>query len=95
MMRRSVVESCKMVTAWLVKNVGLKGPHKLADRWKPDPYIVLGRKDESLPVYNVQPEEGGRISTLHRNLLLPIGRSDTPEDVPSSGPSVGPSSKAS
>ena len=60
----------------LVRNVGLKGPHKLADRWKAEPYTVLGQNDPSLPVYNVQPEAGGRICTLHRNMLLPIGRTD-------------------
>jgi hypothetical protein len=58
----------------LVRNVGLKGKNKLADRWKEDVYIVQAQTDEQIPVYQVKLEHGkGKLKTLHRNLLLPIG----------------------
>lgn len=57
----------------LVRNVGLKGPHKLADRWSSQPYIVRNCMEHSLSVYDVQLEDRGRTSRLHHNMLLPIG----------------------
>lgn len=64
----------------LVKIVAFEGKHKLADRWEPDPYIVIGQPNENIPVFVVKKENGeGRRRTLHRNLLLPIGiLKDTP-----------------
>ncbi|KAK7945434.1 hypothetical protein WMY93_001162 [Mugilogobius chulae] len=57
----------------LIRNVGLTGKHKLKDRWKPIPYVVL-KKLPNLPVYKVKPEQGpGSVKTLHRDHLLPIG----------------------
>lgn len=57
----------------LVRNVGLTGKHKLQDRWKSTPYVVI-KKLPNLPVYRVQPEHGnGVVKTLHRDHLLPIG----------------------
>lgn len=57
----------------LVRNVGLKGKNKLADKWEQDPYIVIKIPNKDTPVYQVQKESGnGRIRTLHRNLLLPF-----------------------
>lgn len=57
----------------LVRNVGLKGKHKLADRWEEDPYIVISQPDEDIPVYQVKKENSsGRLRTLHRNHLLPF-----------------------
>ncbi len=57
----------------LIQNVGLKGKHKLQDRWKSTPYVVL-EKLPNLPVYKVKPEHGtGVVKTLHRDHLLPIG----------------------
>lgn len=57
----------------LIRNVGLKGKHKLQDRWKSTPYIVV-EKLPNLPVYKVKSEHGsGVLKILHRDHLLPIG----------------------
>ncbi|XP_071151143.1 uncharacterized protein [Mytilus edulis] len=69
----------------LVKIVAFKeGKHKLADRWKHDPYHVISQPNSDIPEFSVKKENGeGRIRTLHRNLLLPIGFiSDTPTPAP-------------
>ncbi|CAI5660368.1 unnamed protein product [Oreochromis niloticus] len=56
----------------LIRNVGLTGKHKLQDRWKSIPYIVITQLP-NLPVYKVKPEQGsGGVKTLHRDHLLPI-----------------------
>ncbi|MCG8113144.1 MAG: DDE-type integrase/transposase/recombinase, partial [Candidatus Thiodiazotropha taylori] len=57
----------------LIRNVGLKGKQKLADKWAKDPYIVVNQPDASIPVFVVRKESGsGREKTLHRNMLLPF-----------------------
>ncbi len=57
----------------LVKNVRLRGKHKLADKWEADVYVVVSRAGD-LPVYTVRPEaREGPSRTLHRDLLLPCG----------------------
>jgi len=57
----------------LVRNVGLKGKHKLADKWQKDPYIVIEIPNNDVPVFKVKKESGnGATKTLHRNMLLPI-----------------------
>ncbi|XP_056437540.1 uncharacterized protein LOC130374637 [Gadus chalcogrammus] len=57
----------------LIQNLGLKGKHKLQDRWKSTPYVVV-EKLPNLPVYKVKPEHGtGVVKTLHQDHLLPIG----------------------
>lgn len=57
----------------LVRNVGLTGKHKLQDRWKSTPYIVI-KKFSNLPVDRVKPEQGtGSVKTQHRDHLLQIG----------------------
>ena len=57
----------------LVRNVGIRGKHKLADRWEHKPYIVKNKPNPDIPVYVFQ-EEGSRKKPriLHRNLLLPF-----------------------
>uniref|UniRef100_A0A8C4TAC5 Gypsy retrotransposon integrase-like protein 1 n=1 Tax=Erpetoichthys calabaricus TaxID=27687 RepID=A0A8C4TAC5_ERPCA len=58
----------------LLRNVGITGRHKLMDRWKSDPYIVVERLP-NLPVYRIKPENGiGVVKTMHRDHLLPIGQ---------------------
>lgn len=58
----------------LLRNLGLKGKHKLESRWGSTPYVVL-EKMPNLPVYKVKPEDGkGGAKTLHRDHLLPIGQ---------------------
>lgn len=56
----------------LVRNIRLRGKHKLEVKWETEVYVVVSRAG-NLPVYEVQPETNadGRIRTLHRDLLLP------------------------
>lgn len=57
----------------LVRNVGLKGRNKLADRWKEEVYVVIKTLPD-IPVYDVQLEgKKGNVKTYHRNMLLPLG----------------------
>ena len=58
----------------LVRNVGLRGKNKLADRWEHQPYIVRSHPNPEIPVYEVQAENARtrKTRTLHRNLLLPF-----------------------
>lgn len=68
--RESVVKPGDIV---LVKNVGLRGKQKLADRWNRHPYVVIDQPIENIPVFTVKREYGrGRPKLLHRNLLLPF-----------------------
>lgn len=56
----------------LLKNLGIPGKHKLADRWKSQLFIVCKRVP-GLPVYQIQPEgESGPRKMWHRNHLLPL-----------------------
>ncbi len=59
----------------LIRNVGFKGPHKLADKWKDTVYCVVSRPNDGIPVYRgVRPETGkGVLKVLHRNMIRPIG----------------------
>uniref|UniRef100_A0A3B3S2Q0 Gypsy retrotransposon integrase-like protein 1 n=1 Tax=Paramormyrops kingsleyae TaxID=1676925 RepID=A0A3B3S2Q0_9TELE len=52
----------------LVKVCHVEGRQKLGDRWESRPYIVV-KKQPHLPVYVVQPENGGTERVLHSNLL--------------------------
>ncbi len=57
----------------LVKNLRLKGKHKLADKWKLEVYAVT-KKAGDLPVYTVKPETKDEpLRILHKYLLLPCG----------------------
>ena len=58
----------------LVRNVGLRGKQKLADRWESQPYVVCRQPNEDIPVYVVRPDNtrSRKTRTLHRNLLLPF-----------------------
>lgn len=57
----------------LVRNVRLRGKHKLADKWEEAVYVIVDRHGD-LPVYKVCPEfQTGPNRTLHRDLLLPCG----------------------
>ena len=57
----------------LVKIVAHKSRHKLQDKWEPEEYVVVEQPIAGTPVYRVQPVTGGKIRTLHRNLLLSLG----------------------
>ncbi|KAK7159830.1 hypothetical protein R3I94_005997 [Phoxinus phoxinus] len=57
----------------LVRNVRLRGKHKLADKWEQGVQEVVRRAGD-LPVYTVRPVgQSGPLRTLHRDLLLPCG----------------------
>ena len=58
----------------LVRNVGLRGKHKIADRWENQPYVVVEQPHADIPVYVVKREnsKSKKTRTLHRNLLLPF-----------------------
>ena len=59
---------------FLVKNVGLRGKRKIADRWEKTPYIVKSQPNPDIPVYEVQCDipRAHKTRMLHRNLLLPF-----------------------
>lgn len=67
----------------LVRNVRIRGKHKLADRWESTIHVVVKRAGD-LPVYTVRPEnKESPLRTLHRDLLLPCGfLSATKEEEP-------------
>ncbi len=66
----------------LLRNLGLQGKHKLADRWASKPYVVES-KMPNLPVFRLKPEDGdGPIKILHRNHVLPLGERICPDPVP-------------
>jgi transposase InsO family protein len=67
----------------LVKNVGIRGKHKLVDKWEKDVYIIVDQEDRNIPVFAVQPTSGeGRKRILHRNLLLPLCLPVEEQDLP-------------
>ena len=50
------------------------GPGKLRSFWEGTIHVVVARKGERSPVYDVRPESSqGPSRTLHRNLSLPGG----------------------
>ena len=56
----------------LLRNLGIPGKHKLADRWKSQPYVIC-KQLPNLPVYQIRPEgRVGPLKTWHRNHLLPL-----------------------
>ncbi|MCG8046231.1 MAG: RNase H-like domain-containing protein [Candidatus Thiodiazotropha endolucinida] len=58
----------------LVRNAGVRGKCKLADRWEKDPYVVIDQPNADIPVYRVQRQNPRSRKTrlLHRNFLLPF-----------------------
>ena len=57
----------------LVRNVGLKGKCKLADRWEKDIYVFASQPTPDIPIFEVKKEHSKEKSRiLHRNLLLPF-----------------------
>ncbi len=68
-----IAENNKILDCVLVRNVRIRGKHKLADRWESEIYVVV-KQSADLPVYTVRPEtKDGPLHTLHRDLLLPCG----------------------
>ena len=58
----------------LVKNVGIRGKHKIGDRWEHEPYVVIDQPNNDIPVYEVrcQNTRSRKTRLLHRILLLPF-----------------------
>ncbi|XP_075443550.1 uncharacterized protein LOC142487700 [Ascaphus truei] len=56
--------------AVLLRNLGIPGKHKLADRWRDGVYEVESQMP-GLPVYRIR-DTDGRVKVWHRNHLLPI-----------------------
>ena len=52
----------------LVRNVGVRGKKKIADRWEKDVYLVVDQPNKGIPVYLLKREHGrGRRRMLHLN----------------------------
>lgn len=50
----------------LVKKVAFDGKHKIADRWEDEPYLVITKPNNDIPVYTVKREdEICKARTLH------------------------------
>ena len=65
----------------LVRVVAHKGRHKIQNKWEDQEYVIVSQPNLDIPVYKVKPTTGeGRIRTLHRNLLLPLGTSIDKEE---------------
>ena len=71
----------------LLRQIGLQGKNKLADRWQEEVYVVTSQPNASIPVFSVRRLDGkGKAKTVHRNLLLPVRSVQTP--IPSKPKSV-------
>jgi hypothetical protein len=59
----------------LVRNVTVRGKHKICDKWENEPYLVVDQPNPDIPVYDVRRNgpRARRVRRLHRNLLLPLG----------------------
>ena len=75
----------------LVKNADIRGRCKLADWWEKNPYIVIDKPNDDIPVYRVK-SEGARSKTriLHRNFLRPFIGLPTYEEGEQLEPVVSP-----
>lgn len=66
----------------LLKNVGLKGKHKIADKWQHEPFTVVEKPNPDIPVFKIK--RGSEVKVVHRNLILPV---TLPFDFPQVGSS--------
>ncbi len=66
----------------LVRNTGIRGKCKLANKWEDVAYEVVDQPDSDIPVFVVK-KEGSHTATrtLHRNMLLPINFLPLPHSV--------------
>ncbi|XP_035264283.1 uncharacterized protein LOC118222647 [Anguilla anguilla] len=57
----------------LIRNLSERGgPGKLRSHWEDKIHVVVGKKNEDSPVFEIRPEDGkGNNRIVHRNLLLP------------------------
>ncbi|GAA6107147.1 uncharacterized protein LOC121883953 [Tachysurus ichikawai] len=71
--RRVTASDLEVGDCVLVRNVRIRGKHKISDKWESIVHVVV-RRAGTLPVYTVKPEnQDGPSRTLHRDLLLPCG----------------------
>ena len=57
----------------LVEKLGIKGKHKIADKWEAEPDIIMDQPISDIPVFSVKREDRqGHLRMLHRNQLLPF-----------------------
>ncbi|XP_057684821.1 uncharacterized protein LOC130911119 [Corythoichthys intestinalis] len=72
--QRVTFQSIEMGDRVLLRNLRLRGKHKLESKWNPEPYVVIGRMP-NLPVFKIKREDGRPgTKTIHRDHLLPIGQ---------------------
>ena len=73
----------------LVKKKGFTSKHKIADKWKTEPYEIVSQRSDGLPVYTVIHNDRER--TLHHNMLFPLGlRHDSTSILSNTGKSENP-----
>ena len=51
----------------------------MQDKWEDNTYVVVDQPAKNTPVFTVQ-KEGGRLKTLHRNMLFPLSQELQCED---------------
>ena len=74
---RRATPSQLQVGDWvLVRQCHFDTTHKIQNFWEADEYEVVKVPTEGMPVYTVQAVGGGRLRTLHRDLLLPLVRKE-------------------
>ncbi|KAK7888599.1 hypothetical protein WMY93_024159 [Mugilogobius chulae] len=82
----------------LLQDTRAKCRSKLADKWEPQPYIVVKQPNLELPVYVIRQESSNKEKVVHRNLLqlcpflptqapaLNTRLSNSPQNVPAEAP---------
>ena len=65
----------------LVRVNAFRGRHKVQDRWEQEEYVIVGQPHEDMPVFQVKPNIGGKLRTLHRNYLLLLRSEDEPNQM--------------
>ncbi|KAL2092168.1 hypothetical protein ACEWY4_011966 [Coilia grayii] len=72
--QRVTFQSLQLGDRVLLRNLGLRGKHKLESKWSPEPYIIVG-KMPNVPVFKIKREDGRPgTKTIHRDHLLPVGQ---------------------
>ncbi|XP_061921885.1 uncharacterized protein LOC133662165 [Entelurus aequoreus] len=79
--RRVTASDLEVGDRVLIRNVRIRGKHKISDKWESTIHVVVSRAG-TLPVYTVKLEnKDGPLRTLHRDLLLPCGYLPTGENI--------------
>ena len=69
--RNSVLKPGDLV---LLKNVGIKGRHKIDDRWEHELYVIIDQPNNGIPAYEVRHQNirSRKTRLFHHILLLPF-----------------------